>query len=747
MKLHENQPNTRMRGQGGEQLMKQWIWLWAALLVWGLSSGHVMAAPAPAPAPEQGKVVAVVYDNSTSMNKEPRWVPANYALKVLAASLQVGDKLFVVWMSNARHAVPYEGDAGIKRALTDLGGQKDAPGLTPYESISTAINELEKKDHIGKKLWLVVISDGGFNELKDPNFDARATADAKRASAAKINSVFIPIATDEFNETVANIWHDNLFAQVENPTDGQDVAEKIAKVAKKLNGQSDQSMSVKAAGREVGIEAVFPLRGVTIVRQDSEAAVLEDVRWGLQSLPVPLLRSYDFSPNKSLKGMPSMGRVVHVRQANNEVLPVGQKMSLRFGQDVNRLKLIYLPDVAAKFSMIVMDAGEQKPVEKETDGKYLGKYLICGSNYRLKVMLSDLDSKKDLLTNRSDAKIFEVSGSVGGKPLTFSRGNFVQQFNTEPLDPKGVVVSTSLKYPGYFHYESERIAVVFDSDACLKKVTLKVTSGVDDGGVWRSPVDQAGQKKPVFLEVLVDGKPATVDQLAAWLKNLDAGAAAHVLEVTPEVTPKAAGYLLRPRNDCCVWWWRNPGPGEYPSTLILKTDNPRVVINGSPSVKFVLEPPRSLLDKVLWYGCPFALLALILAIVWYVIRLLRKARFGVDSRLETEDRPKEDYGGVIRPSTVVLREECGALKRWLWPSKAEVAVVRGLRFIAEAQGEMRVDGRDLGPKHRVPGWVFDRSRVDAPSVRERRQEDASMSDNVVLQIDEGASEVWMRYRA
>jgi hypothetical protein len=260
-------------------------------------------------------------------------------------------------------------------------------------------------------------------------------------------------------------------------------------------------------------------------------------------------------------------------------------------------------------------------------------------------------------------------------------------------------------------------------------------------------VDQAGQKKPVFLEVLVDGKPATVDQLAAWLKNLDAGAAAHVLEVTPEVTPKAAGYLLRPRNDCCVWWWRNPGPGEYPSTLILKTDNPRVVINGSPSVKFVLEPPRSLLDKVLWYGCPFALLALILAIVWYVIRLLRKARFGVDSRLETEDRPKEDYGGVIRPSTVVLREECGALKRWLWPSKAEVAVVRGLRFIAEAQGEMRVDGRDLGPKHRVPGWVFDRSRVDAPSVRERRQEDASMSDNVVLQIDEGASEVWMRYRA
>jgi hypothetical protein len=726
MKLHE-QPNTRMRGQGGEQLMKQWIWLWAALLVWALSTGHVMAEPG------QGKVVAVVYDDSSSMQANERWVRANYALKMLTASLQVEDKLFVVWMSKPGRAETYDG-AGVQQALDVLNKQDDTPGGTPYESLATAIDALERQKSSGKKLWLVVISDGGFNEAKATTIDA----DVKRAKAAGVHPVFIPIAPDSNGRQVAEYWKNQVNAIVEEAADGPGVVEKISKVAALLNGQSDHSLNVKAASNRVEIEAVFPLRGVTLLRQDSDPTELKDVQWALQLIPAEKkagnFRQYEFSSNRRLGDLPNKGRVVHLRLADNRVLPVGQKMSLRFGQDVQKLNLAYLPDVAAQYSVALLDAAKH-PIKKGSDGKF----LICDSHYFIEARLQD-DAGKTLLTSRSDAGKFQVKAVIAGQSQDFSTGQFVQKFSAGTWGTEAEA-SSSMAYPGYLYRQSEHMTLVFGGDACRKEVTLKIASGVDDGGYWRSPVDKAGQAQPVRLAVQVDGKHATVDQLNAW--DLKTGAADSAMEVKRE----AGGFLLRPRSDCCLWWWRNPGPGEYRTTLVLRTENERDKINYPPSVKFVLEPPRTLLDKVLWYGCPFALLALILAIVWYVMRLLRKARFGVDSRLETEERPKEDYGGVIRPSTVVLREECSAPKRWLWPSKAEVAVVRGLRFIAEAQGEMRIDGRDLGPKHKVPGWVFDRSRLDAPSARERRQEDAAMSDNVVLKIDEGASEVWMRYRA
>lgn len=709
---------------------------WAMCALW---LGCALANAAPMP----GKVVAVVYDNSGSMAAEfkngkeggrrNRWVYANYAMQFLAASLGRKDELVFVPMHDLQNPTEstgglqsYSGSDGLKKAVDALQEQKSANHGTPYAALGRAISSLKEGARTGRELWLVVITDGEFEDV------LQIDADAKWLRDNHVNVRFILIGAERNEVAEKLVDPANILAA----GNGRSVTETVARLAESLNGFGNLKPDGNA--RELTILAPFPLRRVLVLRQDSANGELEAVRWGEPPVLLGALRKHDIrvlpDPYLPARDLPTSARVYHLDNGN-EVLPANKPLKLAFGAEVGSLALKILPEVAADYSLVLLGAGKQE-VTRGTDGRY----LICDRQYFLEARLRD-GAGKNLLDGRSDAAKFTVSARIAGQDKPFAEGRFVQSFDAG--EPGSVAtVSSSMKYPGYLYRQSEPMTVVFGGDACRKTVALAVTAGVDDGGAWRSSVDAAAQAQPVRLEVRVDGLPATPDQLERW--TLSTGAAADVLDV--RIEPGA--FLLQPRAGCCAEWWRNPGTGEYPATLVLQTDNPRDVINASPEVRFVLAAPRSLPDKIRWYGCPFALLAALLALLWYALRLLRKARFGRDSRFEIEERPRDDdYGGVVRPSTVMLREQCSALKRWFWPSSAEVATVRGVRFMAASHGDLHVDGRDLQAKHRVPGWVFDRSRLDAPRARDRRQENATLGDNMTMKIDDGVSLTAMRYRA
>ena len=303
------------------------------------------------------------------------------------------------------------------------------------------------------------------------------------------------------------------------------------------------------------------------------------------------------------------------------------------------------------------------------------------------------------------------------------------------------VVSVNMEYPGYLYEQSAPAKIVFGGELCKKNISMKVQSGLDDGGFWRSEIDDVERAPLVHIAVNVDGKSATVPEMRTWV--LDEGMHKGLLDIQY----LDGEILVKPKKICCAWWWSGFSTGDYNIALNFKTNNPRDDVKGVSQLKFKLIEPVGFWSKVLWYGCPFFLLVAFLTSFWYILRLLRKARFEQDARLETVEKSKDDYDGVVRPKTVVLREECSSILRWVWPTRAEVMVYRGVRFYATREGELRADGRDLLPKHKVPGWVFDRSRVDANRAKDRRQDDAILGDNNVMKIDEGNYEVVIRYKA
>lgn len=720
--------------------MNKCLWRVLLLSVLLLSGAGAVAAPAP------GKVVAVVYDNSGSMAEvDPRkkmlgnrWVYANYAMTLLAASLRNEDELIFIPLHDLKNPSgetgtlrTYTGASGLTDAIRALGRQDGAGYLTPYAAIRKAIESLESPSYRGRDLWLVVITDGDFQE----DFEAVVKRDAQWLEKNKVNVRFVLIGTDS-NEVAQKLTR-GVPNTIMLAGEGKAVIRTVEELAEKLNGFGN--LPPEGKGNEIIIKPPFPLRRVVVLRQDWVNADLESVYWQDQQLPLAHIRQHSITPRVEsrapVKDLPKMAQVFHLENGN-EVLPMNDKpLRLVFGAEVSKLELKILPDVAADYSMRLFDASGKNEL-KEINGSY----RICENKYRLAVSLKDF-SGKSLLDKRDDAAKFEIKVRIDGKSLPFEAGKFDQIFDAGAWGSGPVEISSSMEYPGYLHRQSKPLRVEFGGDQCRQDIALKVVSGVDDGNVWRSTLDQVTQAPVARVGVQVNGQPASVEQMQGW--HLGLGSYGNLLDIQYE--PGAV--LLRPQSGCCVWWWRYPGVGEYPVTLSVDTGNSHDVIKGAPSIKFVLEPHASLWDKMRWYACPFALLALMLGILWYFLRLLRKARFGPDSRFETEERPKDEYGGTVRPRTVLLREECSALKRWLWPSRREVASVRGLRFVALAQGDLLVDGRDLLAKHSIPGWVYDRSRADAPRAKDRRQDEATLSDNVVMKIDEGAFVVTMRYRA
>ena len=108
------------------------------------------------------KVVSVVYDDSGSMSGS-NWPYANYAMQTFVAMLNDDDELYITYMSNPGKAEKINTD-DLLSAVTDIRNHQDS-GDTPYESVQTAMNQLEsvKDTNANTQYWLVVFTDGGYN--------------------------------------------------------------------------------------------------------------------------------------------------------------------------------------------------------------------------------------------------------------------------------------------------------------------------------------------------------------------------------------------------------------------------------------------------------------------------------------------------------------------------------------------------------------------------------------------------------
>ena len=138
----------------------------------------------------KGRMINVVYDDSGSMVRDdngvmiPRWSQAKYALEVFAAMLGENDIMNIYPMSK-------EGGLGYTLRGTDKNRVSTVHDMngdyrnTPFTTVTSAGKALmsESSDY---ERWLVIITDGAFDDGKTPVSDVQAAVESYISNGIKV---------------------------------------------------------------------------------------------------------------------------------------------------------------------------------------------------------------------------------------------------------------------------------------------------------------------------------------------------------------------------------------------------------------------------------------------------------------------------------------------------------------------------------------------------------------------------------
>lgn len=655
------------------------------------------------------KVVAVVIDDSGSMDgQSKRWIRANYALKTLVGLLDERDSL-QIFLLNGSPLGPYKGRDGFEEAIKALNSFSNVGGTTPYDNVTTALNWLLKRPEVNK--GFVVITDGVFNS---PGYEKEDSGNRTRAKDAGVHSAFVLIEQD--SNTTAENWKKEAGAESFEAKKVSDIDKKLREAATWLNGQGREGVDLKRSGNQLLLDSKFPLRRVVLLRQDADrSSEIVSATVAGQVLPAKTLRQHLIKPNLP-SGQLIDARIYHVRAADGAVIEPGKGViSLNFSADTSKVRIIALPDVAAKFSVEVTDTAG-KPLVKDGDA-----HVVCdGASYRVVATLSD-DAGKAITNGRTDFDKFTVAAVIGGKNVRLVH---TPQYTFSLDFPSGKIGETvflkgKAEYPGYLHIEGEQKKLVFKQ--CKRTIGVSVVGGVGPDRTWRADVDAVAGVPPVRIAATVDGKPVTPEEFGRWeLSGSDASG--FVIE------PQGTEWLLHPRaTRCCLLFWNRPAEGNVSVAFVrLNTGLPLDEVTLPDPVLFELTLPTDRLRLIWWYVCPLVYFAAIVLLIWYMVRLVRKQRFSSKARFWVHEPAS---GTVV---SIVLRRKSNLLMRWLLPSDREKANVEGMLVLALGKhgSAVIIDGKTLDERYEIDNWSFNENRKE----KGLPQTDARLRDGGIVRV-------------
>lgn len=322
------------------------------------------------------RVVSLVYDDSGSMRNNDRWKYANYALQSLVALLDEKDKFSYVPMSKPNEP--------LNISLTKDKRQTEIEGIgawktylnTPFSAVETAMQSIKKEADIdGKReFWLIVLTDGAFNDLEKDKVGGKEQilqklAQFKKEMDAKkisLHPVLITMEEDlgqqekEQLNTFKEIWKKEING-VTMPSNGEDGIVKSVNQVAALVANRDPFSSVesivktKVVGKRVEITTPFPLKRMTLVRQSPS---LPDYQVTQISKPLQLQSSFSIHAPGEAK---LFGNIVHISTENEEVIKPGT-YTIEVDQDIEKegLQVLVEPALNYTVSTYAKDDSSQK---------------------------------------------------------------------------------------------------------------------------------------------------------------------------------------------------------------------------------------------------------------------------------------------------------------------------------------------------------------------------------------------------
>ncbi|NIE92862.1 VWA domain-containing protein [Bacillus sp. Ab-1751] len=454
------------------------------------------------------RVVSLVYDDSGSMRNNDRWKYANYALQSLVALLDEKDKFSYVPMSKPNEP--------LNISLTKDKRQTEIEGIgawktylnTPFSAVETAMQSIKKEADIdGKReFWLIVLTDGAFNDLEKDKVGGKEQilqklAQFKKEMDAKkisLHPVLITMEEDlgqqekEQLNTFKEIWKKEING-VTMPSSGEDGIVKSVNQVAALVANRDPFSSVesivktKVVGERVEITTPFPLKRMTLVRQSSS---LPDYQVTQISKPLQLQSSFSIHAPGEAK---LFGNIVHISTENEEVIKPGT-YTIEVDQDIEKegLQVLVEPALNYTVSTYAKDDSSQKNVEKMYEG-----------------VTAVIEAKPTELPVQSS--YFQAELEIEGKQYPMKWDDKKHVFYYEMKIAKGLVRGkVHMNIKGFYRQTKEfKIEVTEKPKLSLQTITKD----------YEEKVTNLENSKPFIIQPQLDGKPMIEEAVKKLLKS------------------------------------------------------------------------------------------------------------------------------------------------------------------------------------------------------------------------------------
>ncbi|HFJ9248487.1 VWA domain-containing protein [Bacillus anthracis] len=454
------------------------------------------------------RVVSLVYDDSGSMRNNDRWKYANYALQSLVALLDEKDKFSYVPMSKPNDPVNI--------SLTKDKRQTEIEGIgawktylnTPFSAVETAMQSIKKEADIdGKReFWLIVLTDGAFNDLEKDKVGGKEQILQKLAQFKKemdekkisLHPVLITMEEDLGQQekaqlnTFKEIWKKEING-VTMPSSGEDGIVKSVNQVAALVANRDPFSSVesivktKVVGKKVEITTPFPLKRMTLVRQSPS---LPDYQVKQISKPLQLQSSFSIHAPGEAK---LFGNIVHISTENEEVIKPGT-YTIEVDQDIEKEGLQVLVEPALNYTVSTYDKEDKD--RKNVEEMYEGVTAV-------------IEAKPTELPVQSS--YFQAEVEIDGKQYAMKWDDKRHVFYYETKLTKGLIRGkVHMNIKGFYRQTKEfKIETTKKPELSLQTVTKD----------YKEKVTNLENSKPFIIQPQLDGKPMTEEAVKKLLKS------------------------------------------------------------------------------------------------------------------------------------------------------------------------------------------------------------------------------------
>jgi hypothetical protein len=656
----------------------------------------------------KNRIVALVYDDSGSMKYtvDPatgqritidNWKYVNYSLQSLAGLLAPEDRLYVTRMTQPTRMEEIPLGANKRQQAIQEIKQWSEAGNTPFASVVTGMNYLREqaKESPDSEFWLVVLTDGIFNELNssDPNVPD-PTANMKlarqellnysedmRASRVTTRSALVTIeqylsAADQLTmNDIKALWKETLGAEVIESNGQANIIENINEVAALITNRDPEagpnlSLQPFFTDNQVQFSSLFPIKRLTLLEQLIQHSANETLPQEKGNLTVNQT-SGEFAaegpieivtPEDPFKRNPPIaGQITHFKglSAEGEMEEGEYRIELQ-GAAARKDRIQFLVEPALDFQLSVHKQQVDGGVRERENEFHYGDSMLA----ELRLVKSSASSEPVELLPSAREKII-ITAALGTQKLAFTWDSKLQAF-TAPFElptEQWNKLTATVHIKGFFKKEQQ-----LDFQGSAPRLFALESGQVE----WSGRVDQLEKAEPLRFYPTVDGSPITEQELAEILPSLHVDTGGKRVQF--DITQSGGDILLAPRGHWKGWF---TDAGEIPLTLTMngKYPNEQAIVHYSAVIQ----------DIPWWkkYGPAMITLLFCLFLLWWLLGMIRKPRFDRQSSFITVIT-RNLINGRVRgggyESTEAFRSKWWS--RWLIPYRAETSLIHDITFKA-----------------------------------------------------------------